>query len=72
MEQSGATERWDDIIAWFEQRGFGVRINRERDDLVWADLTRLPSGRIVAPKYGRGETPLSAAQSAKQRYAVEQ
>lgn len=61
------TERW-----WFHERGFGVTVERDADRVYWAHLTRLPSGEVVAPDYGRGESAAEAVASAKRRYEVEQ
>ena len=60
------------IQHWFEEQGFRLSIEREDEALYWADLIRLPSGRIVAPRYGRGNSKLAAARRAKERYAEEQ
>ncbi len=64
------------IVEWFAERGFGVAFTADEDEhqdqFVWADLTSLPSGRIAAPKYGRGRTEVLAARSAKERYEEEQ
>ncbi len=40
----------EDIRRWFANHGFKIEIVREAGDLVWAELGRLPSGRLVAPK----------------------
>jgi hypothetical protein len=68
----GETVDLEAIIQWFAARGFGLRLTREDDDLVWAELTRLPWGRLVAPMYGCGETDIAAARRAKERFASEQ
>jgi hypothetical protein len=64
------------IRTWFADRGFGVHFTRDEDGageaFVWADLTRLPSERVVAPMYGRGQTEEDAARSARERFEVEQ
>ena len=65
-------EDFDEIARWFAERGFELRFVREASALVWADLARLPAGNVVAPKYGRGESEISAARRAKQRYTEEQ
>lgn len=61
---------------WFKARGFGVHFTSGVDEcgdrFFWANLTRLPSGRVVAPKYGRGATEVTAAHSAQERFKVEQ
>lgn len=62
----------DEVAAWFAQHGFGLRLERERADLVWAHLTSPPTGAVFAPKYGRGETPVAAALRARERYEDEQ
>jgi hypothetical protein len=61
----------DAISAWFTDRSFGLTFEHDAS-FSWAGLTRLPSGRLVAPKYGRGETPIDAARRAKQRYECEE
>jgi hypothetical protein len=64
------------VIRWFSERGFGVQFTADDDEhgerFFWADLTILPSGGVVAPMYGRGETELAAARRAKERFEVEQ
>lgn len=65
-----------EVTEWFCERGFGVQFTADADELgdrfFWADLTRLPSGRVVAPMYGRGPTEAAAALSARERFEVEQ
>jgi hypothetical protein len=65
-------EGFEEIGAWFTERGFLLDFRREEDDLIWAALVRLPSGRVVAPMYGRGQSELEAARSAKERYEQEE
>ena len=60
-----------DIGEWFASRGFGFRCWKDDPGITWADLTR-PDSSAVAPKYGRGSTPIEAARRAKDRYEVEQ
>jgi hypothetical protein len=62
----------DGVAAWFAERGFGLRLERERADLVWAHLTTPRTGAVFAPKYGRGDTPVAAALRARERYEDEQ
>lgn len=62
--------------AWFAQREFGLEFTIDDDEFgerfYWADLTRLPSGRVVAPMYGRGASKAEAARSAQSRFEIEQ
>jgi hypothetical protein len=44
----------------------------DAESVYWANLTRLPSSRIVAPRYGKGDSADAAVSSAQQRYEVEQ
>jgi hypothetical protein len=60
-----------DAEEWLRDRGFGVVVE-ERDGVFWAHLTRLTSNRVVAPDYGRGDSPENAIKSARSRYEVEQ
>lgn len=60
------------ISDWFGDLGFTLHLTQERDGLVWAELGRTPDGPIYVPKYGRGDTEVAAARSAKARYQVEQ
>jgi hypothetical protein len=62
----------DEIRASFASKGFGLRLVESKNGAVCADLTRLPSDRIVAPTYARGSTEFEAARRAKQRYLEEQ
>ncbi len=71
MGENEATEM-EAIQRWFEDRGFRLDFEHERRDLIWAALQRLPSGRRVAPGYGRGDSELAAARRAKERYEHEQ
>jgi hypothetical protein len=57
--------------AWLEQRGFRVDI-RQEDGAYWADLISLAAEQVLAPKYGRGESPGGAASRAKARFEEEQ
>ncbi len=69
---SSDDSRLQAIVEWFAKRGFGLRLTREDEDLVWADLTQQSTGDVVVPRFGRGETPLAAAERAKQRYEQEE
>lgn len=60
------------LTDWFAERGFGIKFTHERANLVWAELIRVSTGVLVAPRFGRGRTPLAAAQRAKRRYSEEQ
>lgn len=82
-DRSGThTNEWDgavterdelaDIEQWFASRGFGFRCWKDDAGVTWADLISPASGSVVAPRYGRGSTPIEAARSAKDRYLVEQ
>ena len=59
------------IEQWFASKNFGVKYVTA-DVFTWAHLTRLRDGGVFAPKYGRGNTRIEAARSAKHRYEVEQ
>jgi predicted RNase H-like HicB family nuclease len=59
------------LLSWFSGSGFGIEFSEEGGQ-VWANLTSLESGEIVAPKYGRGSTRLEAAVRAGKRYKEEQ
>jgi len=61
-----------EIAQWFIDQGFALHLSREEHDLVWAELARLPSGKIVAPMYGRGSSELEAARRARERFGQEQ
>jgi hypothetical protein len=61
-----------DIEQWFAGRGFGFRYRKDGVGVTWAELISLASGSVVAPRYGRGSTPIEAARRAKDRYLVEQ
>ncbi len=65
-----------EAVVWFAQREFGLEFTLDDDEFgerfFWADLTRLPSGRVVAPKYGRGASEGEAARSAQSRFEIEQ
>jgi hypothetical protein len=60
-----------DVDQWFRNRGFGI-ILTEEDGEFWGHLFSLSSLQITVPKYGRGRTPEGAAQSARDRYKIEQ
>ncbi len=69
----GSAADWGTIDAWFAERGFALAVDRsETDDVVWVDLLKLPSRRVVAPRYVHGMTALEAAQRAKARFSEEQ
>jgi hypothetical protein len=60
------------IADWFGELGFALHLTREREGLIWAELSRTPNGHIVVPKYGNGPTEVAAARRAKLRYEEEQ
>ena len=59
------------IQRWFAQLGFGLLV-RPAEGRFWADLSRVESAAVVAPRYGQGESPLDAASSAQRRYRQEE
>jgi hypothetical protein len=61
-----------DVEAWFKDKGFGIVVHQDGEADWGADLTRLRTGEIVAPLYGRGDSADSAALSARDRYETEQ
>jgi len=71
------TELTDRIAAlkevddWFRGRGFGLVLS-EKDGEYWAHLFSPASLQIFAPNYGRGASPEAAAESARDRYKIEQ
>jgi hypothetical protein len=65
-------DTFEEIGEWFTQRGFILHFAHEKDDVIWATLCRLPSGKEIAPMYGRGQSELEAARRAKQRYEQEE
>jgi hypothetical protein len=58
--------------AWFRDRGFRVKTQREGADLYWADLLSDTSDIPLAPKYGRGVNSADAVKSARSRFEVEE
>ena len=65
-------DEMDEIKAWFFERGFVLRVWRGVGRSFWADLTRLPSDKVVAARYGTGDTELGAVRRAKERFEQEQ
>ena len=59
------------VKRWFADLGYGLVVKPD-DGAFWADLSRIQSAAVVAPQYGRGESPLAAALRAKQRYQQEE
>ncbi|MGH2465820.1 MAG: hypothetical protein ACRDGI_10200, partial [Candidatus Limnocylindrales bacterium] len=57
---------------WFAQRGFGLQVLPDAEGVIWASLTRLETGEVFWPRYGQGASIESAAQSARERYELEQ
>lgn len=70
-ELTRRVERLRVVDDWFGQRGFGLIISEE-DGEFWAHLFGKQSLQVTVPRYGRGLTPEEAAESARQRYRVEQ
>jgi hypothetical protein len=62
----------DEIVNWFADRGFLLKLMREEDNLAWADLCRLPSGELVAREYGTADSEVGAARRARRRFEEEQ
>jgi hypothetical protein len=65
------TEVLRDVDAWFAARGFGLVLT-EGGDEYWAHLFPKSSLQIYARRYGRGPSPEAAADSARERYRVEE
>jgi hypothetical protein len=64
-------ERLRAVDEWFANRGFGLYLSQE-DGEYWAHLFSKQSLQVGAPRYGRGQTPEDAAESARHRYGVEE
>jgi hypothetical protein len=60
-----------DVDKWFAERGFGLILTLDGDE-YWAHLFPKQSLQINAPHYGRGPSPEAAAESARDRYKVEE
>lgn len=60
-----------EVDAWFAARGFGL-VLAEEDNEYWAHLFPKDSLQIHARRYGRGPSPEAAAESARERYRVEE
>ena len=62
------------VVRWLAERGLGVEFTADAalcERFFWAALTSLPSGRVIAPSYGRGSCRASAARSAQERFTTE-
>jgi hypothetical protein len=71
---SGATDRIARLRVvhhWFGERGFGILVTVEDGEYL-AHLFRKSSLMIGAPKNGPGTTSELAAESARQRYELEE
>jgi hypothetical protein len=60
-----------DVDRWFNERGFGL-ILTEEEGKWWAHLFPKASLQVSVPRYGGGDTPEGAAQSARERYREEE
>ena len=73
--RSSATEYWRhrllslpiSVAAWFNARGFGLVLSQE-GAVWWARLTPKANPESVIDRYGKGDTPVAAAQRARERY----
>jgi hypothetical protein len=59
------------VAAWFDARGFGLGLSQE-GAVWWARLTPKANPESVIDRYGKGDTPVAAAQRARERYEHEQ
>jgi hypothetical protein len=59
------------VAAWFDARGFGLVLSQE-GAVWWARLTPKATPESVIDRYGKGDTPVAAAQRARERYEHEQ
>lgn len=64
-------ERLKPLHRWFAERGFRVFVTSE-GDTYWAHLVAPSDVVATAPRYGRGTTPVDAAESARRRYLEEE
>ena len=60
-----------DVDSWFAHRGFGLILTQE-DGEYCAHVFSKRSLQMTAPRYGRGHLPEEAAESARERYKVEE
>jgi len=59
------------VAAWFDARGFGLVLSQE-GAVWWARLTPNANTESVIDRYGKGDTPVAAAQRAREQYEHEQ
>jgi hypothetical protein len=59
------------VAAWFDARGFGLVLSQE-GAVWWARLTPKANPESVIDRYGKGDTPVAAAQRAREQYEHEQ
>lgn len=60
-----------EIQAWFSEHGYWLEFRKEADH-HWADLVSLATKKVLAPRYGSGDSDISAANRAKARYQEEE
>jgi hypothetical protein len=60
------------ILEWFARRGFELQTHKDSDGNVWADLVGDSTGKVVAPRYGKGKTEAEAVRRARERFRQEQ
>jgi hypothetical protein len=61
-----------EIIDWFAERGFALGPAYWDGEYYWVDVEAIPQGGIPWRRYGRGESELDAARSARRRFIEEQ
>jgi hypothetical protein len=61
-----------DTAAWFAKLGFRVVVSEDETGSYAADFVSSSSSRSATRRYGTGDTPEAAIESARHRYFVEQ
>ena len=65
-------EERSEIAQWFAAIGFALSPAWREGEIVWVDLVKPSSGKVVWPRFGRGDTEIEALRSARRRYEEEQ
>jgi len=74
-ERAEVPRRWLealDTATWFDKLGFRVVVNEDESGGYQADFVNSSSTRSATRRYGVGETPEAAIESARGRYFVEE
>jgi len=77
LVEIGTDPGWDTLVdarphEWFRDLGYALVVDLDSDSVFWAGIWSLANAESRVERYGRGDTEVQAAESARRRWQVEE